>query len=66
MIGSVTMLVVAGLLVVVYLDRPFQQDGAFVAPREMRVTIRLMEEDFADESDFERPCDEEGRPLQPT
>ena len=56
MIGSVTLLVVAGLLVVVFLDRPYQQDGAYVAPSEMQTTIRLMEREFADDPTFQPPA----------
>ena len=63
MIGSVTLLVVAGLLVVVFLDRPYQQDGAYVAPSEMQTTIRLMEREFADDPTFQPPCDDQGRPT---
>jgi hypothetical protein len=64
MIGSVTLLVVAGLLVVVFLDHPFQRDGAYVAPDEMQTSIRLMDERSTDALAVERPCDEEGTPVQ--
>ena len=63
MTGSVTLLVVAGLLVVALLDRPYQQDGAYVAPTEMQTTLRLMERDFAGDPTFLPPCDEQGRPT---
>jgi hypothetical protein len=63
MIGSVTLLVVAGLLVVVFLDRPYEQDGAYVAPSEMQTTIRLMEREFAGDPTFKPPCDDQGRPV---
>jgi hypothetical protein len=63
MIGSVTLLVVAGLLVVVFLDRPYEQDGAYVAPSEMQTTIRLMEREFASDPAFKPPCDDQGRPV---
>ena len=63
MSGSVAMVVVAGLLVVVFLDRPFQQDGAYISPHEMRTSIRLMGEDFAGDLAIEAPCDEQGRPV---
>ena len=60
MSGSVAMVVVAGLLVVVFLDRPFQQDGAYISPHEMRTSIRLMDEDFAGDLAIDAPCDEAG------
>jgi hypothetical protein len=63
MTGSVTMLVVAGLLVVVFLDRPFQQDGAYIGPNELRTSIRLMSEGPAGDILIDAPCDEAGRPL---
>ena len=63
MSGSVAMVVVAGLLVVVFLDRPFQQDGAYISPHEMRTSIRLMDEDFAGDLAIDAPCDEQGRPV---
>jgi hypothetical protein len=62
-IGSVTLLVVAGLLVVAFLDRPYQQDGAYVAPSEMQTTIRLIEHEFAGDPTFQPPCDDQGRPA---
>lgn len=63
MIGSVNLIVVAGLLVVVILDRPFQRDGAYVAPSEMQTTIRLIEREFGGDPTFQPPCDDQGRPL---
>lgn len=63
MIGSVTLLVVAGLLVVLFLDRPYQQDGAYVAPSEMQTSIRLIEREFAADPTFKPPCDDQGRPV---
>jgi hypothetical protein len=63
MIGSVTSLVVAGLLVVVFLDRPFQRDGAFVGPGEMETSIRLMNEELDGDLTIVLPCDEAGRPT---
>ena len=63
MVGSVTLLVVAGLLVVVFLEHPFQRDGAYVSPGEMQTSIRLLEERSTDALAIDYPCDEEGRPL---
>jgi hypothetical protein len=63
MMGSVTTLVVAGLLVVVFLDRPFQRDGAYIAPTEMQSTLVHLQEDFVGDLAITPPCDEQGRPT---
>jgi hypothetical protein len=63
MVGSVTVLVVTGLLVVVFLDHPFQRDGAYIGPGEMETSIRLMDEAFTGDTAMERPCDERGAPI---
>jgi hypothetical protein len=63
MIGSVTMLVTAGMLLIVFLDRPYQPDGAFVAPVEMQTTIDFMERDAAGDPTFRPPCDEQGHRI---
>lgn len=59
MVGSLTALLVAGLLVVSFLDHPYLQDGAYIAPTEMATTLRLIEADRA----ALPPCDEQGRPT---
>ena len=48
---------------VVFLEHPFQRDGAYVSPGEMQTSIRLLEERSTDALAIDYPCDEEGRPL---
>jgi len=62
MIGSITGLVVAGLLVVTFLDRPYLEDGAYIAPTEMATTLRLIEAEIQADPAVQLPCDEQGRP----
>jgi hypothetical protein len=61
-IGSINVIVVAGLLVVVILDRPFQREGAYVGPSEMQTTIHVVEREFGSDPSFQPPCDDGGRP----
>ncbi len=61
MIGSITVLVVVGMLVVYFLDQPFLQDGAYIAPTEMSTSVRQIEAHIAaDPSAVQLPCDAEG------
>ena len=60
MVGSITALIVSGLLVINFLDRPYLEDGAYIAPTEMETSARLME-DLAG-ADVQLPCDAEGNP----
>jgi len=62
MIGTITALVVSSLLVIHFLDRPFNQDGAYIPPDEMVTTLRLIEEELAAVPSVTLPCDEHGRP----
>ena len=62
MVGSITALVVAGLLVVSFLDRPYLEDGAYIAPTEMATTLRLIEAEVEADPATLLPCDEQGRP----
>jgi hypothetical protein len=62
MVGSITALIVSGLLVIGFLDRPYEEDGAYIAPTEMETTARQIEDDVA-RSGGELPCDAEGRPT---
>ncbi len=62
MVGSITALVVAGLLVVSFLDRPYLEDGAYIAPSEMATTLRLIEAEVEADPAVLLPCDEQGRP----
>ena len=48
---------------VVFIDRPSQQDGACISPNELRTSIRLMDEEFTGDADIAAPCDEQARPL---
>lgn len=62
MVGSITALIVAGLLVVSFLDRPYMEDGAYIAPNEMATTLRLIEAGVEADQAGLLPCDEQGRP----
>jgi len=61
MIGSITALIVSGMLVISFLDRPYEQDGAYVAPTEMAASARMIAEEVAAAAG-RLPCDAEGRP----
>ena len=62
MIGTITALVVSSLLVIHFLDHPFNQDGAYIPPDEMATTLRLIENEVSGNSSILPPCDEHGRP----
>ena len=62
MVGSITALIVSGLLVISFLDSPYQQDGAYIAPTEMETSLRLIQDEVAGAGD-QLPCDAEGRPT---
>jgi hypothetical protein len=62
MIGTITALVVSSLLVIHLLDRPFNQDGAYLPPDEMATTLRLIEDEISAVPSVTLPCDEQGRP----
>lgn len=53
-IGFVTALVTAGMLVVLFLDRPYANESGGVAPTEMRQTLTRIDHGSA------APCDERG------
>ncbi len=61
MVGSITGLIVSGLLVINFLDRPYQEDGAYIAPTEMEASARLIQDEVA-AGGAQLPCDAEGRP----
>jgi hypothetical protein len=61
MVGSITALIVSGLLVISFLDSPYQQDGAYIAPAEMATSARMIEDQVA-AAGAQLPCDTEGRP----
>ena len=62
MVGSITALIVSGLLVINFLDRPYQEDGAYIAPTEMETSARLIQDEVAG-AGAQLPCDAEGRPA---
>lgn len=55
-IGFVTALVIAGLLVVAFLERPYGEGSGSIRPTEMRKTLGLIDDGSA------VPCDERGVP----
>ena len=63
MIGTITALVVSSLLVVNFLDHPFNEDGAYIPPDEMTTTLRLIEDEISADATFPVPCDDQGRPV---
>jgi hypothetical protein len=63
MIGTITALVVSSLLVVSFLDRPFNQDGAYIPPDEMSTTLRLIEDEISAGPSLTVPCDGQGHPV---
>jgi hypothetical protein len=62
MIGTITALVVSSLLVIHFLDYPFNQDGVYIPPDEMVTTLRLIEHEVSADPSVRLPCDEQGRP----
>ena len=62
MVGSITALIVSGMLVINFLDHPYEEDGAYIAPNEMELSLRLIEDEVAD-AGAQLPCDAEGRPA---
>ena len=61
MVGSITALIVSGLLVISFLDSPYQEDGAYIAPTEMETSARMIQDEVAG-AGTQLPCDAEGRP----
>jgi Protein of unknown function (DUF4239) len=62
MVGSITALIVSGMLVINFLDHPYEVDGAYIAPNEMELSLRLIEDEVAG-AGAQLPCDAEGRPT---
>jgi len=64
MVGSVTTIIVGGLLLVYILSHPYRGEAGSIEPAAMRHTIDLIEHDpaFA-EGGFPHACDARGRPL---
>ncbi len=63
MIGSVTALVTASLLVVNFLDRPYQNGNGSIFPVEMTRSLRVMEEHKNIAGPLRPPCSPLGRPT---
>jgi hypothetical protein len=65
MIGAVTTMVVAGMLVVRFLDRPYENASGSIKPTSMTMTLRRMEaERSASAPDTAGLCDERGQPRR--
>jgi hypothetical protein len=62
MVGSITALIVSGLLVISFLDRPYLEDGAYIAPSEMATSARQIQHEVVG-AGLELPCDADGHPL---
>jgi Protein of unknown function (DUF4239) len=63
MMGAVTTMVVAGLLVVRFLDHPYENASGGIKPTTMTMTLRRMEdEEKASGARAAPPCDGRGRP----
>jgi len=60
LMASVTAVVVAGLLLVWFLDHPFEDGDGSVKPIEMERTISALHEE---RPELQPPCDREGTPL---
>jgi hypothetical protein len=64
MIGAITAMVVSGLLVIRFLDRPYENRAGSIKPVEMRQTLELIEQERKQSERNPRvPCDGYGRPL---
>lgn len=63
MIGAITAIVVSGLLVVRFLDRPYENEAGSIKPAQMRQTLELMVQEQEQASPRLRvPCNTGGRP----
>jgi hypothetical protein len=60
MIGSVTTMAVAGMLVVRVLDRPYENASGSIEPAAMTMTLRSMESESASGVGTARFCDDRG------
>jgi Protein of unknown function (DUF4239) len=64
MMGGVTTMVVAGMLVVWFLDRPYQDASGSIKPTAMTMSLLQMEGGRASEASAARLCNERGRPRR--
>jgi hypothetical protein len=62
MMGAVTTMVVAGLLVVRFLDHPYANQSGSIKPTMMSTTLRRMEDEDKASGGKAQLCDERGRP----
>jgi hypothetical protein len=63
-IGSLTVIVTAGMLTVRFFDLPYQDEPGSIRPIEMQRTLERLEELRGQEfADVIVPCDEQGRPV---
>jgi hypothetical protein len=63
MIGAVTTMVVAGMLVVRFLDRPYENASGSIKPVSMMMTLSQIEaQNPASQSVAAEFCDEDGGP----
>jgi hypothetical protein len=66
MTGAVTAIVLSGLLVVSFLDSPYENRTGSIKPVEMRRTLDVMEtQERRVDPELRVPCDERGRPSRP-
>jgi hypothetical protein len=60
LIGAIASLVVAGLLLVWFLDHPYEDRAGSIQPDEMERQLAIVE---GEQKTVARPCDEEGNPI---
>jgi hypothetical protein len=60
LIAAITALVVSGLLLVWFLDHPYENSSGSIKPDEMERELAIVQ---AEHRDVAPPCDEDGRPL---
>jgi len=63
LIGSVTALVVTSILVVDFLDRPYQNGSGSIYPVEMTRSLRILDDRQRVPEPLRPPCDRLGRPA---
>jgi hypothetical protein len=64
MMGAVTTMVVAGLLVVRFLDHPYANASGSIKPTTMTMTLRRMEDEDRTSAGAAQLCDERGTPRR--
>jgi Protein of unknown function (DUF4239) len=64
MIGAIAAMVLSGLLVIRFLDRPYENRRGSIKPTEMRQTLELIEQQQALSGRVRGLCDGQGRPLR--